>query len=383
MNKIRLGIIGTGRRGFAMLKLFTRNPGYRVCALCDIDPAALDVARELLDENELAFSGEFFADPDEFLACGRLDTVYISTPDNRHVAVCVKALERNIPVLCEKPLATTVADCLVIGAAAEKSAALFYLGFNLRHLPGYVRLKDAIAAGKLGAIHLLSGREYYYGGGTYFLRWNRFEEAGGGMFVTKLTHDFDILRYVTGRKITAVAAMGGLSVFRPDVENPDDENRPYAAIVAKERQRQLRVSGKTDLADNAYTSRKDTIDNAGLLLDFEGDLRGTYHFCVFNSSGTDGRYLEVIGDRGHAVLSLNPQKLIIYDRHSGRAETEEFDTGGSHGGCDERLVEEFRKAVTNCAPPLATWKDGLDSVKVGLAARKACKTGTVVAVDYA
>ena len=382
MRTIRLGIIGIGGRGFGMYSLFRRHGGYEVCALCDVEPKRIDVFRALAREDGLDADEAFYSDLEQFLAHPGLEAIYVATPDYQHVEPSCRALERGLHVLCEKPLAVNEPDCRIIGEAAERSGALFYLGFNLRHLPTYERAWEIVAAGELGRIHMVNGKEYYYSGATYFQRWNRFRQYGGGMFVTKLTHDFDILQYVVGQKIRRVVAFGNLSVFRPDEPDPEALHAPYRQLPGWEKRKRLMAVGEPvdqgDVDVNLYTSEKDTIDNASVLLDFENDLRGVFSFSVFQARACSGRELEIIGDEAH--LRMASGRITIEDRHGRRRRVEEFDASGGHGGCDEILVNDFHRCVAEKEKPRATWQDGARSVRVGLAAQRSLETGGVVEV---
>ncbi|MGP4095769.1 Gfo/Idh/MocA family protein [Nonomuraea sp. KM90] len=129
------------------------------------------------------------------------DAVVIATPTSTHAELIVKACERGIPAFCEKPVAGTVADTVKV---LESSAGnRVQIGFQRRFDPGYVAAATALRAGELGElhrVHLVTAdpapppAEYI--------------PLSGGIFRDCHIHDFDILRWVTGREVVSVYAKG-------------------------------------------------------------------------------------------------------------------------------------------------------------------------------
>ena len=70
-------------------------------------------------------------------------------------------------------------------------------------------------AGKLGKLLTIEANEYYFGGRSYFRRWNRLREFGGGLWITKACHDFDLINWFAGGKPRRVFAMSNLSYYKP------------------------------------------------------------------------------------------------------------------------------------------------------------------------
>ncbi|MFI7636569.1 Gfo/Idh/MocA family oxidoreductase [Nonomuraea sp. NPDC049400] len=145
------------------------------------------------------------------------DAVVIATPTGTHAELIMKACELGIPVFCEKPVASTVAETVKV---LETSAGnRVQIGFQRRFDPGYVAAARALRAGELGElhrVHLITAdpapppAEYI--------------ATSGGIFRDCHIHDFDILRWVTGREVVSVHATGanrGASFFAEagDVDN--------------------------------------------------------------------------------------------------------------------------------------------------------------------
>src|SRR5262249_34476816 len=105
---IRYAVVGLGHiaRG-AVLPAFARAPGSTLAALVSRDPEKLaDAARLHPDARPV-----LFGDLDALLETGAIDAVYLAVPNPLHADLAVRALERRVHVLCEKPLALRVVDC--------------------------------------------------------------------------------------------------------------------------------------------------------------------------------------------------------------------------------------------------------------------------------
>ena len=145
----------------------------------------------------------------------RAEAVFVASRDDAHADGAVAALRAGKHVYCEKPMAITVEDCDRIADAARDAAGVFYLGMNLRHSPVHERMHEILAGGQLGRLLTIEANEYYSGGKTYYRRWNRLRACGGGLWITKACHDFDLLNWLAGGRAKRVFAASSLSYYRP------------------------------------------------------------------------------------------------------------------------------------------------------------------------
>ncbi len=87
---------------------------------------------------------------DELLSSGKIDAVYLATPNWDHVDLAVRTLEAGIHLLLEKPMATSVEDCERIIAAAERSGAKLMIAYRMHHEPAMLKAFETARSGKLG-----------------------------------------------------------------------------------------------------------------------------------------------------------------------------------------------------------------------------------------
>ncbi len=143
---ISLAIIGTGGMARTHAKRFARLRGVRVAACCDI-----------LEEKAKGFAAEFgipavYADYRAMFAAEKLDAVAIVTPDAMHAACAIAAAKRGLHILCEKPLATSIADARRMCAAATDAGVINMVNFSYRDSSGLHAAAAAIARGAIGRV---------------------------------------------------------------------------------------------------------------------------------------------------------------------------------------------------------------------------------------
>jgi myo-inositol 2-dehydrogenase/D-chiro-inositol 1-dehydrogenase len=146
---IRVGVVGTGIMGADHARILHRDvPGARVTMLADMDTAR---AQSVAD----GIPGAVVTDnAHEVIASDDVDAVLIASSDDTHTEYVLACLDHRKPVLCEKPLAPTSADCRRIvdaeAAIVGGGDALISIGFMRRFDPGYLELKALVTSGGLG-----------------------------------------------------------------------------------------------------------------------------------------------------------------------------------------------------------------------------------------
>ena len=108
MPELRFGIIGAGAIGLEHIRNIDILEGARVSAVADTVPQSIEWAGEILTGQDVAY----FSDVEELLASPDVDAVIIGTPNYTHIDVLRLAMASDKHLLCEKPLCTTIADCV-------------------------------------------------------------------------------------------------------------------------------------------------------------------------------------------------------------------------------------------------------------------------------
>lgn len=185
-----VAILGMGGMGGTVVSHLRQCPLVQRIVGHDIDAGRLEAAR--------AKHGiETFADLNSVLADKTIPLVFITASNSGHKDLALRSVAAGKAVMCEKPLATTLADARQIVEAVERRGTFFQVGFELRYSRLYTRVKQWIDEGLLGRVintHCLYMVCEYWGNQS----WRVDSELTGGMFAEKLCHYVDLPRWWVG-----------------------------------------------------------------------------------------------------------------------------------------------------------------------------------------
>jgi predicted dehydrogenase len=211
---IRWGIAGCGwvARDYVAPAIRDSANG-RLAALYDLSPAAL------LETAKLFGEAMPYADLPAFLAA--IDAVYIAAPNNAHRPLVESAARAGVPVLCEKPMATNLADAQAMVAACERAGVLYATAFDQRFHPAHRRLGALVAAGGVGTVTALRIVYCCWVGADFAGDNWRIDpaRAGGGALMDLAPHGLDLASYLLGDRLVDIAAMGQRQVHDYPVED--------------------------------------------------------------------------------------------------------------------------------------------------------------------
>jgi predicted dehydrogenase len=169
-----------------------------------------------------------FADWREMLDATKLDALVVATPPASHFAVAAAALERGIRVLVEKPMVVRPEDASRLVALSERHGAALSVGYTFHYTPHVIRLREEIAAGRIGRVEHVSClfastvRELYrsrpaaYADGDLGYAMSEVPQpdsysqpgaGGGGQAHSQLTHSAALVLHLTGLAPVAVSAV--------------------------------------------------------------------------------------------------------------------------------------------------------------------------------
>lgn len=226
MKTIRLGIFGLNR-GSDNFESILYN-GAEIVAVCDKDTRLLNRAKEMLGDVAL------YTDFDSFIEHG-FDAVYLANYFPEHAPYAIKALNRNIHVISECTAAGTLADCVALVRAAEKSEAVYMLGENYPYMVFNMEMQRVYQGGTLGKVLFAEGEynhtgdpENLYGVGRYYDSENHWRNYLPATYY--ITHSLGPLMMATRSNPVRVTAM---PVYFPREENSASASRiaDNAAIV--------------------------------------------------------------------------------------------------------------------------------------------------------
>jgi myo-inositol 2-dehydrogenase/D-chiro-inositol 1-dehydrogenase len=195
-RRIRLGIVGAGSMG----SQHARN-AYRFVSGCELVALQdLDRARAERLASELG-RPRVFDTPSDLVASADVDAVLVASPDATHAAIVLACLARGLPVLCEKPLASTLDDALgVVRAEARIGGRLVSVGFMRRFDPAHAALREAAASGAIGRPLLWKG--------VHRNAKTPYDSSGPFILANSSGHDIDSARWLLGAEVAEVSVRG-------------------------------------------------------------------------------------------------------------------------------------------------------------------------------
>ncbi|MFA9478360.1 Gfo/Idh/MocA family protein [Phycisphaerales bacterium AB-hyl4] len=217
-REIRVGIVGCGQIALrSHAPGFVRVPSVRIAAVMDPDAKRAEALRE-----SVAPEAKVFTDYEAMLDSG-LDAVSICTPNHLHCSMTLSALGRGLHVLCEKPIAGTLADADRMLAAATEAGRVLQINQSLRYHRLYATMAALVQQGRVGEVQhvrcIRAGSSPPNKGWSPGADWFVSKAAQGGLLLDIGIHMVDVIRWVAG---DIVSVQGDVNARTPGMEVPDN-----------------------------------------------------------------------------------------------------------------------------------------------------------------
>ncbi|MFE9312054.1 Gfo/Idh/MocA family oxidoreductase [Streptomyces sp. NPDC006706] len=193
---MRIGILGLGRIGAFHAETLSGLDTVESLVLADPFTDAAKTAAE-------RFGAEVADSAEAVLAAG-VDGVVVAAATDAHPALILAAVDAGVPVFCEKPVARSMTEGVEVLKAVQGGGVPVQIGYNRRFDAGFAAARAAVRAGELGRLHTVRSTTLDPAPPPA-----AYIAASGGIFRDCSVHDFDIIRWVTGREVTEVYAVGG------------------------------------------------------------------------------------------------------------------------------------------------------------------------------
>jgi scyllo-inositol 2-dehydrogenase (NAD+) len=334
MKRLNVGVIGLGRLGRVYARdLAGRIPETKLVAVAD--PMG-SLAKEIAEEFDVPKS---YTDPLAMIDDKNVDAIVIVTPTHIHREQVIAAAKSKKPTFCEKPPALSLAEVAEMKTAVEKSGMFFQMGFMRRFDAGYAAAKKAIDGGRIGMplVFKATSRDPFRPSLEYAN-----PASSGGMLIDMGIHDFDLARWFMG-DVKTVSAIGATIAY-PELATVGDIDNAIASLTF--------TSGKLGVVDLTRS--------------------GIYGYDIST---------EILGLEGTIRIGyLRETPIVVMTKAN----------GVSHDTVPY-FMERFRDAYTNQLqnfaqnvlqdrPAPITIDDGMEALRVGVAATKAQATGGAVTV---
>lgn len=201
-RKLRVGVAGLGRAFSLMLPTLVMDERIEIVAGADPRPEA----RARFEQD---FAGRAYERVEDMCADPRVEIVYVSTPHQYHVENVAAAAACGRHILCEKPMALSVSECLEMIEAAEKAGVALVVGHSHSFDAPVRRAREIVESGVYGDVRMMSGMDYT----DFLFRPRRAEELdtskGGGVIYNQAPHQVDNVRFIGGGMVKSVRAVTG------------------------------------------------------------------------------------------------------------------------------------------------------------------------------
>lgn len=197
-KKIKIGIIGIGNMGSAHAACIAENriEGMTLTAVCDISNEKLTKFSELYPQVK-CYTGY-----EELLDDKICDSVIIAVPHPMHAEIAIRAFEKGMHVLIEKPADISVSRVVKLNQVAERSGKVFSIMFNQRTNPLFAKARDIVKSGQLGelkrTVWIITNwfrTQSYYDSGDWRATW---AGEGGGVLLNQAPHNLDLWQWICG-----------------------------------------------------------------------------------------------------------------------------------------------------------------------------------------
>ena len=356
---LRYALIGAGMMGHEHMRNLALLEGVEVTAFSDPNPAMRATAGALVP------GARAFTDYKQMLSADIADVYLIVSPNDMHSAHLRDVMATGKPILVEKPLATTTAECRELLTLAQGRAAPVWVTMEYRYMPPLQRLLASVVDGVAGTPRMISIREHRFPFLPKVDDWNRFNRRTGGTLVEKCCHFWDLMRLTLQSNPVRVYASAGV-----DVNHLDEV-----------------YDGQTP----------DIIDNAFVVVDFDNGARGMLDLCMFAEGSYWQERIAVTGEKARleALIpgparfspdgSERAAEFVISPRATKQEQREVVPVpehilaAGDHHGSTYFQHERFRDLVlAGVGKSEVTVEDGYWSVLVGEAAEQSARTGMAV-----
>ncbi|SMP68573.1 Predicted dehydrogenase [Neorhodopirellula lusitana] len=328
---LRVGIVGLGYWGPNLVRCFSDLEDCKVTAVCDQN---YDQLLRIKDRFPSVYPIENF---DALLDRDLVDAVVIATPTGTHFDLAMKALDNDLHVFVEKPLAKTSEQCRkLIEKASERNLTLF-VGHVFLHSSPVLKLREMIETGELGGINYISSRRLNLGP----------VRKDVSALYDLAPHDISMMLYLLGQKPISVTCTG-FDRLNPGIQ-----------------------------------------DVCNLTMMFEGNRMGMVHVSWLDPRKE--RVLTVVGDRKMAIYDdLEQEKIKVYDKgvdkpQDASGDFADFQLAYRYGGSYSPYIQEREPLKAECSDfvrcivegdiPLTDGQNGLDVVEVLEAADLSMRQG--------
>lgn len=345
---VKIGIIGCGKiTEVRHAPEYYNNENSQIVAYYDADPARSQAMADI-------YGGKVCSSIEEVLGMD-IDAVSVCVTNKDHAKVSIAALDAGKHVLCEKPMASTLEECVNMVETANRCQKILMIGHNQRYAKSHVKAKQIIESGEIGEILSFSttfghsGPEAWTGKqSSWFFDKSR---ATFGVLADLGVHKTDLIHFLCGQNIVEVSAtMQTLHKAFPD--------------------------GSPITVD----------DNAACIYKLENGAVGTMRVS-WTYYGEEDNSTRIYGTKGCIRLYDDSKYSLIVEKSGGEKVYYELDKMASNEeqtsgrSVNTGVIDAFIECIVNGTPTVSSGEDAIDSMRVVFAAEESAKSGKTIKVQ--
>lgn len=359
---LKVGVVGSGHRarGSHLPMLRHYLPQTRVVALCDITPENLRQGLAICGPETAGYS-----DHREMLARHpELEAVVVVIPNYKHADIAVDALHAGKHVLSEKPMATHLADAGRMMEAAKQKNLVLQIGHQMRYARRFHQAADLIRQGRIGTVEYVyaaifrgdwNPNSWKYTDPVTGVKtnWRYLTLTEGSALLEDGIHELDVIHWLVGAEPRRIQAIGGNNVYRD----------------------------------------RQTIDHAGLLIEFSNSVKCEFAFTIFTPRVRRARPMRIFGSEAEmsidgGTITIEPYRkppetipVALLSASEEAMLKPMFKEAGAEKKFDADTWREhvaFQQSVRTGDPPFCSGSVGRDAAHISLAAEHSLRTGSPV-----
>jgi len=225
-ERIKIGIIGLGDRGNAIIEVLNNSPEFKVIACCDILDFRLENGIKNIKGKVIGYS-----DYRKMLENKDLEAVIISTPLHEHYPMVMDALDHDLHIMCEKVMAYDIEQSQAIKIKAANTSKLFQVSYQYQLNPTFKAIKDIITNGYCGRITRIEA--YWHRNSNWRrtvpspdlerqINWRMYKEYSGGLMAELGSHHLNMIDNIIGDHPIKVIGTGGIDYWKDGRETCDN-----------------------------------------------------------------------------------------------------------------------------------------------------------------
>ncbi|MFV1919742.1 Gfo/Idh/MocA family oxidoreductase [Sphingomonas sp. MJ1 (PH-R8)] len=217
-DRVRLGVIGTGDRGRALMRNIAKTRNCTVAAVCDVYAPNLAKGREIAGASVPAFT-----DHRAMLDAGGLDALVIATPLDLHARHTIDGFDAGLHVWCEKAMARTIADCGAMVSRSKAAGKVLQIGHQRMFHPTYLNALKRVKAGEIGTVTQIRAswhrnnswrRPVPAGADDRHVNWRLYRDSSAGLMTELATHQLQVGNWFLDGVPTRVIGSGSICFWK-------------------------------------------------------------------------------------------------------------------------------------------------------------------------